>query len=84
MMKVLIACLAAGAIAGTAFAKLPAPPPMTDAQKAEKAAKDKASAEKESELLAKAQDKAAANYKKSKGVVEAKAAPATPAAAKKK
>ena len=75
-MKTLIACLVAGAVAGTAFAKLPAPPPMTDAQKAEKAAKDKASAEKDAELLAKAQDKAAANYKKSKGVAEPKAAPA--------
>lgn len=75
-MKKLIACLITGAIAGTAFAKLPAPPPMTDAQKAEKAAKDKAGAEKESELLAKAQDKAAANYKKAKGIAEPKAAPA--------
>jgi len=75
MMKTLIACLVTGAIAGTAFAKLPAPPPMTDAQKAEKAAKDKASAEKEGELLAKAQDRAAANYKKSKGIAEPKAAP---------
>jgi len=82
MMKKLIACLLAGAVAGTAFAKLPAPPPMTDAQKAEKAAKDKASADKENELLAKAQDKAAANYKKSKGIAEPKAA-AAPAAKKK-
>ncbi len=75
-MKALIACLVAGAVAGTAFAKLPAPPPMTDAQKAEKAAKDKATADKAAEQLAKAQDKAAANYKKSKGIVEPKAAPA--------
>ena len=75
-MKTLIACLVAGAVAGTAFAKLPAPPPMTDAQKAEKAAKDKASADKDAELLAKAQDKAVANYKKSKGIAEPKAAPA--------
>lgn len=76
MMKTLIACLVAGAVAGTAFAKLPAPPPMTDAQKAEKAAKDKASADKEADLLAKSQDKAVANYKKSKGIAEPKAAPA--------
>ena len=81
-MKNLIACLLAGAVAGTAFAKLPAPPPVTDAQKAEKAAKDKAGADKENELLAKAQDKAAANYKKSKGISEPKAA-AAPAAKKK-
>jgi hypothetical protein len=76
MMKKLIICLAAGAIAGTAFAKLPAPPPMTEEQKAEKAAKDKASAAKESELLAKAQDKSVAHYKKTKGMADAKPAPA--------
>ena len=76
MMKRLIACLAAGAIAGTAFAKLPAPPPMTDAQKAEKAEKDKASATKEADLLAKAQDKSVAHYKGKAAKVDAKAAPA--------
>jgi hypothetical protein len=76
MMKKLIACLAAGAIAGTAFAKLPAPPPMTDAQKAEKAAKDKATADKNNADLAKAQDKSVAHYKKSKGMADAKQAPA--------
>jgi hypothetical protein len=76
MMKKLIACLAAGAIAGTAFAKLPAPPPMTDAQKAEKAAKDKATADKTNADLAKAQDKSVAHYKKSKGMADAKPAPA--------
>lgn len=77
MMKRLIACIAAGMIAGAAFAKLPPAPPMTDEQKAEKAAKDKAGAEKDAELLGKYQDKAAANYKKAKGVPE-------PMAAKKK
>jgi len=76
MMKRLIACLAAGTIAGAAFAKLPAPAPMTDAQKAEKAAKDKAGADKEADLLAKSQDRAVAHYKKTKGIVEPKAAPA--------
>ena len=49
---------------------------MTDAQKTEKATKDKATAEKESALLASAQDKAAANYKKAKGIADPKAAPA--------
>src|SRR5476649_1836533 len=63
MMKKLIACLAAGTIAGAAFAKLPPAAPQTDAQKAEKAAKDKASADKDGDLLAKSQDRAAANYK---------------------
>ena len=76
MMKRLVACLAAGTIAGAAFAKLPPTPPMTDAQKAEKAEKDKASADKEKDLLGKSQDKAVAHYKKAKGVVEAKAVPA--------
>jgi hypothetical protein len=81
MLKTLIACLATGAIAGAAFAKLPPAPPMTDVQKAEKAAKDKATAEKDADLLAKSQDKAAAHYKKSQGVAAVKvAAPAkTPA-----
>lgn len=75
MIKRLVACLAAGTIAGAAFAKLPPPPTTTDAQKAEKAEKDKASADKEKDQLAKSQDKAVAHYKKSKGVVEAKAVP---------
>jgi aldehyde:ferredoxin oxidoreductase len=67
MLKILIACIATGAIAGAAFAKLPPAPPMTDVQKAEKAAKDKATAEKEADLLAKSQDRAATHYKKSQG-----------------
>ena len=80
MLKTLIACLAAGAVvitaAGTAFAKIPAPPPMTDAQKAEKAEKDKAAADKANADLAKAQDKSVAHYKKAKGAADAKAASA--------
>ena len=72
-MKKLLACLAAGTIAGAAFAKLPPAPPMTDEQKAEKAAKEKAAADKDSDLLAKAQDKAAAHHKKAKGIVESRA-----------
>lgn len=76
MIKRLIACLAAGTIAGAAFAKLPPAPPMTDVQKAEKAAKDKAGADKGKDLLGKSQDKAVAHYKKSKGLAEAKTAPA--------
>jgi hypothetical protein len=76
MMKRLVACLAAGTIAGAAFAKLPPAAPQTDAQKAEKAAKDKAAADKDADLLAKSQDKAASHYKKTKGIVDPKAAPA--------
>ena len=81
MIKRLVACLAAGTIAGAAFAKLPPAAPPTDAQKAEKAAKEKAGADKDAELLGKHQDKAVTHYKKVKGIAEAKA---VPAAAKKK
>jgi hypothetical protein len=76
MFKTLIACLAAGSIAGTAFAKLPAPPPLTDAQKAEAAEKKKVADAKDADLLAKAQDKSVAHYKKTKGAPDPKAAPA--------
>jgi hypothetical protein len=48
---------------GVAVAKLPPAPPLTDAQKAEKAAKDEATAKHAKEDLAKAEDKAVANYK---------------------
>ena len=47
---------------GIALAKLPPAPPMTDAQKAEKAAKDKATADAEKAALERAEDKAVANY----------------------
>ena len=80
------AYLAAGLIASPAFAKLPPAPPISDAEKAAKAEKDAASKAKEADLLGKAQDKAAANYKKGKGVTTtpkaaATAAPAAPAKA---
>ncbi|HEX6815980.1 MAG TPA: hypothetical protein VF102_09930 [Gemmatimonadaceae bacterium] len=55
------AALVVGAF-GVAVAKLPAAPPMTEEQKAEKAAKDKAAAETEKAALAKAEDRAVANY----------------------
>lgn len=60
--------------AGTAWAKLPAPAPMTDEQKAKaEAAKATAAeaAKKEAMLLAKYQDKAADNYKKGQGRAKA-------------
>jgi hypothetical protein len=56
---------------GVALAKLPPAPPLTDQQKAEKAAKDKATADAEKAALTKAEDKAVANYvanEKAKGV----------------
>ncbi len=83
MMKQLMACIAGGVIAGAAFAKLPPAPPMTDVQKAEKAAKDKTNADKDAELLAKSQDRAAANYKKSQGATAMKVVAPAKAPAKK-
>jgi hypothetical protein len=72
---VLAAGLAIGSLAGV-HAKLPAPPPMTDAEKAAKAEKDAAAKAKDAEMLGKAQDRAVANYKKGKGIsMDGKAAP---------
>ena len=63
-----LACgLGIGSLAAV-HAKLPAPPPLSDADKAAKAEKDAAAKAKEAELNAKAQDKAVANYKRNKGV----------------
>jgi uncharacterized low-complexity protein len=56
---------------GVAVAKLPPAPPMTDQQKAEKAAKDKATSDAAKAELTRAEDKAVANYvanEKAKGV----------------
>ena len=50
------------------YAKLPAAPAKTDAEKAAEAEKASAAKTKEAAELAKAQDKAVANYKKNKGV----------------
>ena len=65
MQTTIRALLSAGlvvAMFGVAVAKLPPAPPLTDAQKAEKAAKDKATADAEKAALEKAEDKAVANY----------------------
>ena len=69
------ALLVAGAV-GMAYAKLP--PPSEEAKAAAVAAKAKAgeAAKKDAEALAKAQDRAADHYKKSKGIKTAVAAPA--------
>lgn len=78
MMKRTALLLAMALSAGTAWAKLPAAPPMTDEQKAKaEAAKVTAAeaAKKEAALLAKYQDKAIDNYKKGQGKAKA-AAPA--------
>jgi len=65
-MKKIIAVLAAGALMGAlaAQAKLPPPPPKSDAEKAAEAEKAAATKAKEATELAKAQDKVVANYKK--------------------
>ena len=82
IVSVLAAGLAIGSLAGV-HAKLPPPPPMSDADKAAKAEKDAAAKAKDHELNMKAQDKAVANYKKNKGIVEPKASPATTSGKKK-
>jgi len=72
MKKVLLA-LAGAWLAGTiavAYAKLPPPPPKTDAEKAADAKKADEAKAKDAAELAKAQDRAVANYKKNKGIVE--------------
>ena len=61
---------------GVAMAKLPPPPPLTDAQKAEKAAKDKATADAAKAALERAEDRAVANYRANQ---KGGAAPASPA-----
>jgi hypothetical protein len=75
---VLVAGLAIGSFAGVQ-AKLPAAPPKSDADKAVEAEKAAAKA-KEAEQNDKAVDKAVANYKKGKGIVEPKAPAKTSAA----
>ena len=62
---ILGAALAFGALG--AHAKLPAPPAKSDAEKAAEAAKAKSAADKDAADLAKAQDRAVANYKRGAG-----------------
>jgi len=77
------AALACGLVFGPlAAAKLPAPPAMSEADKAAKATKDAAAKAHDAELLGKAQDHTVANYKKNKGMGEPQ--PASAAASKKK
>ena len=78
----LAAGLGIGSLAGVQ-AKLPPAPPKSDADKAAEAEKAAAAKAKEGELNAKAQDKAVANYKKHKGIVEPKASPAAMSGKKK-
>jgi hypothetical protein len=63
-MKKILAAIALGALLGGAYAKLPPPPPQSDAEKAAEAEKKAAAKAKEAAELARAQDKAVASYKK--------------------
>jgi uncharacterized low-complexity protein len=78
----LAAGLAIGSLASVQ-AKLPPAPAKTDAEKAAEAEKAAAAKAKEAELNTKAQDKAVANYKKNKGIVDPKVSPATTSGKKK-
>jgi hypothetical protein len=74
-MKKILAALAAGLMVGAiaaSHAKLPAPPPKSDAEKAAEADKAAAAKAKDAADLAKAQDKAVANYKKSHASMSSK------------
>ncbi len=77
---VIAATIAAGLAIGSLAAvqaKLPPTPPKSDAEKSAEAEKAAAGKAKEAELNTKYQDKAVANYKKNKGIVEPKASAAT-------
>ena len=79
---VLAAGLAIGSLASVQ-AKLPPAPPKSDAEKTAEADKAAAAKAKEADELGKAQDRAVANYKKNKGIVDPKASPATTSGKKK-
>jgi hypothetical protein len=69
-MKKAIAVLLGGLLIGVfaaTHAKLPPPPAKTDAEKSAEAEKAAATKAKDAADLGKAQDKAVANYKKTKG-----------------
>jgi hypothetical protein len=74
MQTTIRALLGAGLVVtafGVAIAKLPPAPPLTEEQKAEKAAKDKATSDAAKAQLTKAEDRVVARYvaeQKAKGV----------------
>jgi hypothetical protein len=74
-MKAILSALAAGLLIGAmaaSHAKLPPPPPKSDAEKAAEAQKADAAKAKDAADLAKAQDKAVANYKKNAASMDRK------------
>ena len=75
MMKKIIVAIAGGVLIGVfaaSHAKLPPTPPKSDAEKAAEAEKASAAKAKEAAELGKAQDKAAANYKKNAASMDSK------------
>ena len=74
-MKAILSALAAGLMIGAmvaSHAKLPPPPPKSDAEKAAEAQKAEAAKAKDAADLAKAQDRAVANYKKNAASMDRK------------
>lgn len=65
----LIALVVAFCVGGIASAKLPAPSEEQKAKAAEAKAKAEEAAKKDAELLTKSQERAAENYRKTKGAV---------------
>jgi hypothetical protein len=74
-LKAILAALAAGLLAGlmvASHAKLPPPPPKSDAEKAAEADKASATKAKDAAELTKAQDKAVGNWKKNAASMDRK------------
>jgi hypothetical protein len=86
-MKKFMLVLAGGLMAGAmavSHAKLPAPAPMSDADKAAAASKAAAAKAHDADMLGKAEERAVMNYKKNKGMaMESKPAMGMKAAKKK-
>jgi len=79
-IRTVIITLAMAASAGAVWAKLPPAPPADPVKAAEAKKAADAAAKKDAEDLAKAQDRAVANYRKNKGIKAP--APVKPAAKK--
>jgi hypothetical protein len=74
-MKKIVAALLSGLLIGAitaSHAKLPAPPPKSDAEKSAEADKAAAAKAKDGADLGKAQDRAVANYKKNRASMDSK------------
>ena len=81
-IRALTAAVLVAAMFGVAVAKLPAPPPQTDEQKAAKKAKDDAAADLAKQQQVRAEDRVAAKYiadQKAKGVTVTPQLPPGPA-----